>query len=124
MSSEFDDRPDLIKKRVRAVRARWALIISVVFIVVVILLTLFFNAVSAISTRQALLDCTTPQGKCYEESQKRTAEVVQDLITAGRNGEIATRLIVVLAVGCANTLEETTVEAIQRCVDRQLEANK
>lgn len=122
------ERQDLVRRRARVIRLTWAFWLVVALVIAATLGILVYNAIQATASRSQLLDCTTPEGKCYKESQKQTAKVVQQLITAGADDEIATRRVVVLAASCAAQLASTggevTVEAVEQCVDRELKEDE
>lgn len=122
--TELEGRPDLIKKRTQIIRITWLFWAAMFALVAVILGTLFFNAISAIATRDALLDCTTPSGECYQRGQEQTAKAVADLVKANRQDEVGTRRIVILAAACAEAIDDATALQIQRCVDEQLKEDE
>jgi hypothetical protein len=122
--NEFDGRPDLVKKRARAIVVQRLAFCVVAFFIVATLSILTINAVISLKTRSALLDCTEPSGECAQEGQKRTADVIQQLIEAGRLGDVATQRIVVLAAACADKEGVNTIPEIERCVNDQLKADK
>jgi hypothetical protein len=126
--TEFKDRPELIKKRARAVFVTRLFWTSIILMVALCLGILVYNALQAAASRQRLMDCTTPGGKCYAEGQARTAEAVKSLITAGATDEIATRRTVVLAAACAAGIAQrgqpVTVESVEQCVNRELKEDE
>lgn len=117
--TEFQDRPELVKKRARAlVVQRLAAGVLVLFIVASLSLATY-NALISISTRAALLDCTVPGGSCYQEGQRQTAEAIRQLVEANEAGEATTREIVIAATDCADNEGVDTSEEIERCVNEQ-----
>lgn len=115
-TSEFEDRPELVKKRARAlIVQRLAAAALAVFVIASLTLTAY-NAIVGIATRAALLDCTTPGGQCYQEGQKRTAEAIRQLVEANEAGEVTTREIVILAADCADNPGVDTADEIEACV--------
>lgn len=123
-NDEFDGRPDLVKKRARAIlitRIGWTL--AGLYIMVTLTL-LGINAIQGKQTRGLLVDCVEPSGSCYKDGQKRTAEVVQNLIDANQLDEVATRRIVVVAAACSKDPENETLDDIQACVDKVLASDK
>lgn len=55
--------------------------------------------------------CTTPGEKCFQESQRRTAQVVADI-----------NQVTVLAAVCAANAPQPTVPIIEECIREQLAA--
>lgn len=61
-----------------------------------------------------LVDCTTPQGKCYRESNSRTANVVTDL-----------NRVTVLAAYCAKRLPAGgTLDQMRDCIKTELDKER
>jgi hypothetical protein len=119
---EFEARPELVQKRARAILwTRIAYAAAAVFVIVSLTL-LVANALSSFKTRDTLLDCTAPEGKCYKDGQQRTGVFIQQLIDANHLDESDTRRIVVLAAACAKLYD--TVDDIQACVDKNLPEEK
>lgn len=128
---EFYGRPELVKQRARALiwtRIAWAII---GLFIISSLAILVFNAIQSISTRQALLDCTTPHGDCYEKGQKQTGDVIQQLIDASKADGDYTRHIVVITTSCAEEdaiqsepSRDVRITMIQNCVDDRLSKEK
>jgi hypothetical protein len=123
-TDEFEDRPELVRKRAQAAAATRALTVMWLAIVAVVLVFMLYDIQIAREQRQHLLDCTMPEGKCFQESQKRTATVVKALIDEGLLQELATRKIVILASQCADEAETQTAREIERCIDVQLDKEK
>lgn len=117
---EFDGRPDLVKARARAIVVQRVAASLVGLSIVASLTLLTFNALQSTRTRETLLDCTVPSGKCYAQGQKRTGEAIQQLIDANSLNEVATRRIVVLTAVCDDLPGVDTVDELQACVDRKL----
>jgi hypothetical protein len=121
---EFDHRPDLVKKRARAIIIeRFAMVFVAAFIVASIVLLVIIN-VQGQGVRDTLLDCTQPGGECYSEGQQRTAKFIQQLIDANNLGDVATQRIVVIASACADLPGVGSVDEIQKCVNDRLDADK
>lgn len=67
-----------------------------------------------LTSADRILDCTNPEGQCYKDSQKRTAQAVGDI-----------NRVIVLAAACSVGLDrEMSVErrqiVIQECVINRL----
>lgn len=56
-------------------------------------------------TAKAVLDCTTPGGKCFKRGRRATAKAVGDI-----------NRVIVLAAACADRPGDQTREQIERCV--------
>lgn len=56
-------------------------------------------------TLEVLLDCTRPEGKCYQRGQDNTAEVVDNI-----------GLLSAYAAACADEPEQQTADEIRDCV--------
>jgi predicted PurR-regulated permease PerM len=67
---------------------------------------------SAQETNEQVLDCLEPEGVCYQESQKRTADLVTNF-----------NRVVIYAAACASGPRKLTVEEIQSCVIDRLAAD-
>lgn len=118
---EHDGRPELIKQRARSLFwYRFTIAILVLYMLITASISAF-NAVLGLQTREALLGCVTPDHPCYEEGQKRTGEVVQQLIDANALDEVTTRRIVLAATTCAERVENDTFKKIEECVNKQIE---
>jgi len=68
------------------------------------------------STLQLIRDCTTDGGACYEDSERRTANVIRVLNEAGR----ARRDYIIAVVVCADRPGIQTVAAIKSCANREV----
>lgn len=121
--NEFTDRPDLIKARARTLIATRLFIGFVVTVLIAALAIMTINALVSFNTRATLVDCTIPEGQCYQRGQQQTANVVQQLIDANELDEVATRRIVILAAACVEQ-GNSTAEEIQACVDRELKEDR
>jgi hypothetical protein len=119
--NEFEDRPELVKKRARALLALsvWKLFwVSMLFVILSILV---FDAVQGVKARRELLDCTTPGGECFQESQQRTGAAVAAIVRQGAEDELVTRRILVFALVCVQHEGADTVQKLDRCVADYLE---
>lgn len=118
---EFAGRPELVKKRARANLASSFFFWTILGFLVVGMGIQVVDTAQTVSVQKRLLSCTTPGLKCHNESQKRTALVVSQLIEANTTSEIQTRRIVVLAAACSRFEGNTTIAQIEQCVTKQLE---
>lgn len=110
---EFDGRPELIRMRARQI-FMWRIVAAIGGLFMVASMTvLVYNAVQSIATRNAIVDCTTPDGECYQGNQEATAIVIQQL-----------QRITVIASSCAARLEEPTVPNVTVCVMQQLDRDE
>jgi hypothetical protein len=106
---EFEGRPDLIKKKDRAtVWVRTLVVVTCVYMLVV-LSAVFANTLLSFSSRQTLLDCTQPTGHCYQQGQKRSASIIEQVLQAQR-----------LALACQDKRGHQTDREIARCITRLL----
>lgn len=129
--NEFEGRPELIKKRARVIIwQRVAIAIAAMYIVGSLGL-LVMNAIQGQQTRNTLLDCTEPTGKCAKEGQKQTASVIKQLIDANAAGDVSTQRVVIIAAACSESpdirSEPNQVERIrltEECVNAQLEKER
>lgn len=81
-----DSNPDLVKRRARydlAQRVLRALVITCVLLTTGLLIYL---AAGANNAANAIRDCTTPGGKCYQDGEKRTAAAVGQIVKAQQAG--------------------------------------
>lgn len=127
--SEFDGRPGLVAQRARAIILQRLAIGVVVLFMVASMSVLVYNALVSIATRAELLDCTDPTGQCYQEGQKQTAAIIQQLIDANKLGDVATQRVVVLAAACGAGLDpalsfDDRVLYLTDCVTAQLKEDK
>lgn len=125
--NEFDRRPELIKKRARVNMLRGLLISLLTIYLVGSTTLLLVNAYQGAQTRGVLVDCTAPEGDCYQEGQKQTAGFIQQLIKANSQGDTSTQLVVVLAAACseepairAETDSAKRIVLLQDCVNAHL----
>ena len=121
--NEFHNRPELIKKRAHMILVQRILVVIVCIGLAAVLSLLTFDAINGARVRNQLLDCTTPPGKCYKESQERTNEVVAKLYDQGIARETKTRAIVLLSVSCIDKEGEQTYPEVLRCVKEKLGDN-
>jgi hypothetical protein len=113
--SEFDSRPELRKKRAMAMivqRLMIALVVMYCFTTLTLLLVLGYQSQEQ---RNNLLDCTTPEGQCYQDGQRRTKEAIEALI----NDNQLTRDTVVVAVACAQDRTNVSEEDILHCIQEK-----
>lgn len=114
--TEFDGRPELTAKTKRIVLARTLLIALLVGWMIIVTSFLVYNALVGARSRTVLLDCTQPVGKCFQNGQKRTGEVVKQIVQE----ELNTQKIVVIASSCADKSKTQTYKEIKTCVDERL----
>lgn len=117
---EFENRPELIRLRARNIFVKRLIIALAVLWVLATTTTTTVNAVFSFSTRSTLLSCTVPGEKCYDEAQRNTGKVVQQIIDSNQLDEVATQNIVIAASYCANTLDNNTEAQIRQCVEDRI----
>jgi len=119
---EPHDRPEVVRAKARVIILesvwKWFLIITVV----VILGLVVTDTLQGKHVRHELLDCTRPNGHCYQEGQKRTGDIVKQLYQQGIDREQITRQIIVLAASCAGDERNVSAYAIEQCVNARLAA--
>lgn len=114
---EHNQRPELVQKRARMIAVERFSVVLVALMLTVILLLDIFNTYVETQKRNRLMDCTTPGGQCFAESQRRTAQAIKQIIDENVFEEVATRRVVVLAAQCANRAGVQTVDQIESCVE-------
>ncbi len=120
-SNEFEGRPELVQKRARTIMLYRALIAVGLIYVFVTVTLVSVGTIIGFQTRSELLDCTTPTGDCYRDSQEQAARFLEQLYQEGLNREGVTRRIIVFAAACAQDATLNTVPEIEKCVNEQLE---
>ena len=123
---EYDDA-EMLKRRERYQFWTGVLIVTMVLATAASFCLLLYAAYVGNRTRAQILDCTEPNGQCYQENRAETgkavAQIVNDTIEGAIPLHVQTRRIVIAAASCAQTLESPTVDEIRKCVDRELEAD-
>lgn len=118
MTTDPQDRPEIIRKRAKVilVQSLWKWFISL--IVVAVLTLVVIDTLQGRAVRQELLDCTTPEGDCYKDGQKRTAKVVDQLYQQGLDREAVTRRIIILGNTCSDIYAD--LDDVVACVNERL----
>ena len=116
--------PDRVKQRARANFIEGMSKFLLVFVVLIAIGFLVLNAVQGYQSRKTLLDCTTPNGACYQRGQEQTAKVVAQIIEQSRENSLSTQEITQISVACADVDGTQTVDQIKRCVERQVNERK
>lgn len=109
-TDEFHYRPELIRKRAITIALSRLMLIMFVLWMTIMMGFIAWTTYEAEQQRDRLIDCTTPGGRCFEDSQKRTADAVGNL-----------NEITVFAAACADKAGVNTVAQIQACVLDELE---
>lgn len=65
------------------------------------------------ATRDRLLDCTDPNGQCYQDGQKRSGAAIKQINDAQKQ-------VVTIAAYCAKQPGNQTLEQIEDCVNKEL----
>ncbi len=106
---EHDDRPELIKKRGRVILfdRLWRAFLTLLLLGIGTIM--IYDVIIGHQTRSEILDCTVPGGECYQEGQKRTQDVLDDI------GEI-----IRLTVSCADEVGTQSEAEIRECVLNRL----
>jgi len=114
--TEYEGRPELTTQTKRVVALRTILIALLVGWMLLVTSFLVWNALVGMKSRDVLLDCTQPTGKCFKVGQKRTGSVVKQIVQE----ELNTQKIVVIASSCADKSKTQTYQEIKHCVDERL----
>lgn len=109
---EFTGRPELQKRRVRALLIQRAFIATLIIYLVSTMAILIVLGYQSQEQRHRLIDCTTPGGRCYQDAQERTGEAIAELVKS--DGD--TRDLIVAAVACGQNPLNDTKEDILACV--------
>jgi hypothetical protein len=113
--NEFDERPDLIRRRARAVMAERAWRMLWIGIGALVAVLLVWDITVGYQARERIADCTTPGGECYEEGQKNTGSAVTDIVDLARLASIA-------AAACADQPGQQTFHDVRVCTEEILTA--
>jgi hypothetical protein len=111
---------DVVKHRARVIVIQRALVVMVALGLVLVLALLTYDAYVGIKVRGEIVDCTTPEGKCFAENQRRTAEAVKNIAEDGIEREAVTRRIISLAASCADEPGSQTYKEIEACIRDRL----
>jgi hypothetical protein len=123
--SEFEGRPELVKKRARSIFWGRIGVTMLAIYIVVSLGVIVTNSVVSFSTRHTILDCTNTTGKCYKHGQKSTGELVRNLIEENHFGDLGTRRIVKFSAICSSVPNLAGNEhKINQCIHRMLTDRK
>lgn len=94
-------------------RAAWFIIGTLIALLALLTLYAIFSTRELAERNTDVLDtvrsCTTPGRECFEDSRRRTAQVVSDI-----------NRVSLLAAACADRPRQQTVEQIQSCVIAKL----
>lgn len=117
---EFEDRPELVRKRARSILITRVAQVAVVIVVLVLLTFLAVTAWEGHTTRKTLIDCTAPTGQCYKEGQERTAEVVARINKDGVIREQITRETAKWAAYCARQQGSMADAEFESCIKEMM----
>jgi hypothetical protein len=118
---EFTDRPELVKKRARALMWQRLGLALIGLFVIATLGGLTINSLFAKQQRDQLADCTTPGGKCYEEGQRQARARTKILIDAGNNRAVYTRAVVKAASKCQNQFTAPVPDSVfESCINEKM----
>jgi hypothetical protein len=117
---EFTNRPHLVRKRARAIFwTRLGVMLLAVYIAVSMAL-LTTAALNGTAQRELILDCTTPDGQCYKDGSKRTAQAVLQISKQGNTREAVTRQYIIATAICQKRLGNPTINALTECVEEKV----
>lgn len=114
MDDEFEGRPELIEQGRRAERMRRIALSAVALYCMLTLTLVTYGSVIGTMDRNLIIDCTTPGGDCYQQSQGRTGEAVSGI-------NLYTKAVVIIAAACADRPGVNTERQIEKCVNEKLE---
>jgi len=117
-TDEFTDRPNLDKKRVIVDWIGEFFRFATLLVVLISLGILIIQGQTGEEARDRLISCTTPEGKCYQNSQENTAKAIAQIFQDGVNREVVTRETILAAAACAQRFE--TFDAIKVCVENKV----
>jgi hypothetical protein len=117
---EFEGRPELVRKRFRALLAQNMVIAILVIYAFTSLSISTYNVFQSTAARDELIDCTTEGGECWQRSQENIARYIQQLSDDQGMVQQSTREIVVLAAACSNDERNRTVDDIKECVQKEM----
>ena len=123
-SGELHDE-SVVKRKAQVIAVQRLWVALAVLCTMLIMGVILWTSVNGYQARQIILDCTVPEGECFQESQKRTAEVIDAISKQTIEGAVplhaTTRTIVYLAAACADTPGVQTASQIEKCVMDALE---
>jgi hypothetical protein len=77
-------------------------------------------ALEAHNARDQIVSCVIPDGECYEQNQKRTGHVVEELLEDGIQRETVTRATIIASVWCDEQPDVEGLAELEACVKNQL----
>lgn len=108
--NEFENRPELRRKRAISIALQRLVIVLVSVYLIGSVSILVVNSYIGAKTRATLIDCTDPEGKCYQEGQKRSAKLIGSIFE-----------VIIASDACSLTFD--TFEEIQKCVEKKVNEN-
>ncbi len=120
MSEYKHEISEVVKKETRYIFVKRIIVFVICFVVGTALTIVTYNALVSMQTRAKLLDCTQPNGQCFQEGQERQAGVVKQLIESNAEGEAQTQRIVLAGFVCSNKTEAQTLSEFELCVKEEL----
>jgi hypothetical protein len=116
----MNNHEDVVKHRARVIVIQRVLVVMVCIGLVLVLALLSYDAYNGLKVRSEIVNCTTPEGKCFAENQRRTAEAVRAIAEDGIEREAVTRRIISLAASCADEPGPQTYKEIEACIRDRL----
>lgn len=117
MSGYDIDHPEELKIQGQKTALAKSFLISLVAVWMIFVSSfLVWNGLAGAQTRNTLVDCTSPNGKCFQENQKRTALIIGQLLDDNKN----TQRIILVASVCADQGQTQTYLEIKNCVEKEL----
>lgn len=120
-TDEFEERPELVRKRARAEMLARGIQIAWFLLVVLVIVLLFWNLHKAEQVRNSIADCVTPGGQCYHRSIQQRNELVHLIHQDESQRSHTTRRIVILAASCADQPGSDSANDILQCIHAGLE---
>ncbi len=129
MSDSVDTEQDevLVKKRARAIFVGYMAVgIFVIWMMISSALDVWAAYESrksneaAADARAQIISCVLPEGTCYKDGQRRTAEAIEQIFKDGIARETVTRQIIILSDWCADQPNVSTLDEREECVNNLL----
>jgi hypothetical protein len=119
MNTDLDG--EVQKQRARYVVIQRSLVVIGTVVLLVAFALLVFTSVQGYYARQELIDCTTPEGECYQEGQKETGKavdaIVRETIENAKPLHADTRVMAAMAAYCSHQREAQTYQEMLDCIE-------
>lgn len=116
-----DSRPELVKKRFRAIFVTRVVVGIVIFMVLLIVGMMAWNLKLANDQRDLMAGCATPGHPCYEDSLSRQDDVIRRIAEEGQKRQTVTRELIAVAAACAGDRRWGTINEIELCIQIEMQ---